>query len=144
MMVKYVKYLKDTGEIRQWGSTTEDNPIFSPDFVEGDLCVLLGEGTNATHYVQLPDQVIVQKPVQPSPYHVFNYSTAQWVMNGVIAWESIRVQRDKLLAACDWTVMPDVPLSDARKEAWMAYRQELRDITDQANPLVLVWPTPPN
>lgn len=144
MRTKYVKYTADTGEIRQWGDCTEDNLILQPGYSEGNLLVLAGVGTNATHYVQLPDLVIVEKPIQPSQYHVFNYTTKKWVLSSVLAWEDIRLNRDKLLAACDWTVMPDVPLSAARKEAWLVYRQELRDITNQGSPLGLVWPTPPN
>ena len=144
MRVNYVKYHKDTGEIRQWGDCTEDNPILESTYYDGDLLVLPGTGTNASHYVQIPELVIVTKPPQPTQYHVFNYETKQWVMSGVRAWESIRAQRDKLLAACDWTVMPDVPLSPSLKEAWVTYRQALRDIPAQSSPLDLVWPTPPN
>lgn len=36
----------------------------------------------------------------------------------------MRVQRDRLLAASDWAVLPDAPTD---KEAWAAYRQALRD-----------------
>lgn len=42
---------------------------------------------------------------------------------------TIRQKRDKLLTDCDYTQMPDSPLSEAEKDAWKAYRQELRDIT---------------
>jgi hypothetical protein len=65
----------------------------------------------------------------------------------------IREQRDLLLQASDWTQMPDVTLSN--KTDWAVYRQELRDfvstnqqnildgIADNANPLVINFPTPP-
>ncbi len=144
MRVNYVKYIADTGEIRQWGDCAEDSPIFDPEYAEGNLRILKGSGKHATHYVRLSDLTILEKPEQPSQYHVFNYTTSTWAMSGVKAWEDIRSKRDKLLAACDWTVMPDVPLSDARREAWMAYRQALRDMTAQSNPLELAWPIPPN
>jgi hypothetical protein len=36
----------------------------------------------------------------------------------------MRFQRDRLLAASDWAVLPDAPTD---KEAWAAYRQALRD-----------------
>ena len=39
-----------------------------------------------------------------------------------------RVQRDFLLASCDWTQVEDVALSAGQKAAWSAYRQELRDL----------------
>ena len=144
MRINFVKYIQDTGEIRQWGDCEEDSPMLEPTYTEGNLLVLRGVGTHAKHYVQLPELVIVEKPPQPSEYHVFNQETKQWVLSGVLAWESIRAKRDKLLAACDWTVMPDVSLSAAVKAAWLTYRQELRDVTNQESPLGLVWPIPPN
>lgn len=54
----------------------------------------------------------------------------------------LRIRRDKLLSACDWTQMPDAPVD---RDAWAAYRQALRDMpantSDPANP---VWPSKPN
>jgi hypothetical protein len=41
------------------------------------------------------------------------------------AMANIRAQRDRLLAACDWTQLAD---STADKTAWAAYRQALRDL----------------
>lgn len=56
------------------------------------------------------------------------------------AWASIREERNRLLAACDWTQLPDAPVDTA---AWAVYRQELRDVTLQPDPFNLVWPQPP-
>ena len=53
-----------------------------------------------------------------------------------------RIKRDKLLAASDWTQLPDSPLSEASILVWKVYRQELRDL-NLADPDKLVWPTPP-
>lgn len=55
-------------------------------------------------------------------------------------WDVIRGERNKLLADCDWTQLPD---ASADAAAWAAYRQALRDITSQANPFEVVWPTAP-
>ena len=52
-----------------------------------------------------------------------------------------RKQRNELLAACDWTQVADAPVD---KEAWAAYRQALRDITEQDSfPLSIDWPIKP-
>ena len=57
-------------------------------------------------------------------------------------WEQIRAQRDGLLAASDWTAFPDVTL--ANKQAWLDYRQALRDITKTfSKPEDVVWPIKP-
>ena len=42
----------------------------------------------------------------------------------------LRVERDKLLAACDWRASTDLTLSDA----WKTYRQALRDLPASASP----------
>jgi hypothetical protein len=52
-------------------------------------------------------------------------------------WNVVRAERNKLLADCDWTQLPDVSADAA---AWIVYRQALRDITTQANPFAIVWP----
>jgi hypothetical protein len=55
---------------------------------------------------------------------------------------NIRNQRNKLLAACDWTQLAD---STADKPTWATYRQALRDVPSQENfPNSVTWPTPPS
>lgn len=58
--------------------------------------------------------------------------------------EKVRAERDAKLAACDWTQLPDAPLTTTQKENWMAYRQALRDITAQPGfPEAVEWPAEP-
>lgn len=53
----------------------------------------------------------------------------------------VRSERNRRLADCDWTQLPDAPVDAA---AWAAYRQELRDISGQAGfPWNVVWPAEP-
>ena len=53
----------------------------------------------------------------------------------------VRADRNKRLADCDWTQLPDAPV-DA--QAWATYRQALRDITAQAGfPWDVQWPVAP-
>lgn len=40
----------------------------------------------------------------------------------------VRRVRDALLAACDWTQLPDAALTPERAERWRRYRQQLRDL----------------
>jgi len=58
-----------------------------------------------------------------------------------LEFSALRDYRNMLLSASDWTVMPDSPLSDSKKDEWKTYRQKLRDITKSANPK-LVGGTP--
>jgi len=41
---------------------------------------------------------------------------------------NVRAQRDRLLAASDWTQLADAPVDQA---AWATYRQALRDLPEQ-------------
>ena len=58
--------------------------------------------------------------------------------------DSIREVRNIEIAVCDWTQLPDTPLSTEKKQEWAVYRQELRDITSQPGfPWEIDWPTKP-
>jgi hypothetical protein len=60
-----------------------------------------------------------------------------------LTWEQIRSQRDALLKDSDWSVFPDANPKPS-KEAWLAYRQTLRDVpTTFKTPEEVVWPTKP-
>lgn len=39
----------------------------------------------------------------------------------------LRLERDVLLRASDWTMLADGPLTDVQRAAWARYRQALRD-----------------
>lgn len=59
-------------------------------------------------------------------------------------WITVRTQRNQLLFDCDWTQLPDAPLSSEDKTTWQIYRQVLRDITDNfTNPFEVVFPIKP-
>ena len=56
-------------------------------------------------------------------------------------WTQLRAERNRRLAATDWTALSDAHLSQDRKDAWFAYRQELRDLPDLVtDPLSVEWP----
>jgi hypothetical protein len=54
----------------------------------------------------------------------------------------LRQRRNVLLTETDWTQLPDVPATI--REAYMAYRQALRDISKQEGfPDNIIWPIKP-
>ena len=61
-------------------------------------------------------------------------------------WANVRVERDRKIAATDWRVIvasesdegSDLPTK------WKTYRTNLRDITEQADPDNITWPTEPS
>tara|TARA_R110001592_G_scaffold182677_1_gene426032 strand:- start:148 stop:546 length:399 start_codon:yes stop_codon:yes gene_type:complete len=44
--------------------------------------------------------------------------------------ESLRPERNRLLAESDWTQLNDSPLPEDEVSSWAGYRQKLRDLTD--------------
>jgi len=72
---------------------------------------------------------------------VWDWDIMDWVDTRTLIekWNTIRQERDQLLSKCDWTQLPDTSL--VNKQAWITYRQALRDITLQPDPLNITWPT---
>ena len=58
-------------------------------------------------------------------------------------WGVVRTDRTMKLNKCDWTQLGDVPMTESKLEQWQVYRQALRDITTQSDPLNVTWPTAP-
>jgi hypothetical protein len=58
-------------------------------------------------------------------------------------WVLVRSIRAKLLGESDWVVTKAVEAGLPVDPEWVAYRQGLRDITDQADPFFILWPTKP-
>jgi hypothetical protein len=53
----------------------------------------------------------------------------------------VRSERNRRLAACDWTQLADAPVDNL---AWAVYRQNLRDVPNQPGfPVTIIWPTQP-
>jgi hypothetical protein len=56
----------------------------------------------------------------------------------------VRKIRDKLLSDCDWVTIRATDLGTAVSEDWAAYRQSLRDVSNQETfPWNVIWPTDP-
>jgi len=70
----------------------------------------------------------------------FNEWVLGWTLVALNEKEA-RDLRDELLAASDWTQVPDAPVD---QQAWADYRQALRDIPQQEGfPENVVWPEKP-
>jgi len=122
-MTEYTIYNTATGEIGTCGSTNA--PLESINLEEG--------------------QSIIEGIYEAEKYKIID---GQPVEQSISVWDSARHQRNNLLAECDWTQLPDSPLSDAAKLEWQNYRQALRDLPDTHEAVNLidevVFPTPPN
>jgi len=84
----------------------------------------------------------VEIPVKPGEGYEWDgtaWSAPSQTAVAATALAALRVKRDAALGACDWTQMPDCPLTDAEKAAWATYRQALRDLPEDGS----AWPTEP-
>ena len=81
------------------------------------------------------------RPIKPHEYVKWDPVTETWVEDLELLKEQIRMERNMRLQASDWTQLPDVQLET--KAQWAAYRQQLRDVTNQTDLFNIVWPQPP-
>lgn len=136
--MSYTKFNKSTGQITGCLSCSEaqlpSNIYEGEDYIDGIF-------SDALYYIA--GSTLVDMPISPTSHHLFNWETKEWYDPRTVLtqWPIVREQRNELLASSDWTQLPDVPLPT--KEAWAAYRQALRDVTDQPDPFEIVWPTAP-
>lgn len=84
-------------------------------------------------------------PVEFEGQWFWAYTAVDWDEAAIAAateaqWANVRSERNRKLAECDWTQLPDAPVDAA---VWATYRQALRDITLQTDPYAIVWPEVP-
>ncbi len=78
-------------------------------------------------------------------YVLTPYTPEQMELARQIQFGALVVEKNTRLQQCDWTQLPDVPLTPEQVAAWRVYRQQLRDymgtVTDPFHPPA--WPVPP-
>lgn len=134
---------KNSGKINRTVSCSEDiielnYDIATEDYIEGDY-------DNTKYYIDNREPFLI--PDAPNNYSIFDHDTKQWIKNQTDdqRWDMIRSIRCKKLELSDWTdnLSAKSRLGDSLHEQWQNYRQALRDITNQADPFNITWPTPP-
>lgn len=133
--MKIITQYNETGKYIWQGNIGSDG-VIPPNTYDGEVNM-------TTQYHDIANNVPVDMPTRPGPYYDFDYATKQWAVNTSRAWQDVRFKRDKLLAATDWMVTKAMEAGTTIDPAWSAYRQALRDITLQADPQAIVWPTQP-
>lgn len=108
--------------------------------IRHDELWIAGEYDPETFYIK--NGTVVKKPERPNYPAEFDCAAEVWVWNEEESWNQLRLQRNRLLAASDWTQIPDAPVDSA---VWAIYRQSLRDMPENtSDPRNPVWPTPPS
>ena len=111
------------------------------------------------------------KPTSKYSWYGTEYSGLNWISSDTKPTESeidaevtrlnneepmklLRVERDRLLTACDWIITMHKELGTNIPAAWKTYRQSLRDLPASASPSLdsygyldmtsVTWPTEPS
>lgn len=59
-------------------------------------------------------------------------------------WAHVKIARAQFLEATDWVVIRAQDTGNPVPPEWQAYRQALRDITEQTDPFNINWPVRPD
>lgn len=107
--------------------------------VDGDM--------NTLSYYDKDNKVLIPYPSKPNPLWEFDYEKQVWapvVETKTEAFRLLRYKRDRLIKECDWVVLRAQEQGNVVDQAWLVYRQALRDITEQPGaPYNVEWPTKP-
>lgn len=91
--------------------------------VAGDVEGAMSEAKRAADLAKMPSRV-TRRELEPDEIKALESLRAQADADENLHW---RTRRDALLAACDWTMIEDAPISPQKKTVWRKYRQALRD-----------------
>jgi hypothetical protein len=162
----YIKFIAivntETGEIENI-STVPGGQIPEEGFIVGtnpakERFHLLTEDWGGYDILQIQEQFYrannawVSRGPKPTKYHKWNLSNTSWEQNWNSFLVDIRKERNKRLAASDWTQFADNPLGESVKASWRNYRNLLRDIPSvyaESSPSIsslehIEWPEPPD
>jgi hypothetical protein len=157
-MIKFIVEIKEsTGELVRITFPQRDLP--KEGMLSEDIRVVYvteetlpsPECNNLRHFINeywYIDQAFVKLGKKPNKHAKWNNSTGSWTWDIELFLEDVRQLRRGRLLSCDWTQMPDSPLTAEQKTAWATYRQALRDFPSTIDPSTasledLVWPTSP-
>ena len=132
-MKHIVRYYKDTGLIMGVSSWRENGVEAVERRFSSDANV--GAIETDVHMPNPADFKVVDGVVVPLEQSVLDERAREEAM------KSMRIERNALLAASDYTQLGDSPRN---KQAWASYRQQLRDLPSTVtDPFNVTWPEPP-
>lgn len=152
--MSFTVYDKSTGEILRTG--VANNPAAQVLYMSEDF-IPVESFDPENEYVK--NGVLKRREPSPGVWAVWDLETEQWV--DVLTAEEhaeleageleiqftiLRQERDKRLAASDWTdtLSASQRLSKDVQDQWAAYRMALRDLPDNTvDPTNVEWPVPP-
>lgn len=148
--MRYFAFYDDTGTIVTIGAQNGEGALSQPNATTLEIDEATYATLKARRGSYLLDGVIRERPPMPSPYHVWDRVTKEWLAQPEVEQQEkaneARLLRDRRLADSDWTdtLSAKTRLGDELYDRWQAYRQALRDVPQQAGfPLEINWPESP-
>ena len=118
--MKTVIFHNDAGDVVRWVQTPRSSTARTPSGLR---------------------RLVIDGAVEdPTAWRVENGMLVPRGPDAAEATRRLRQTRDRLLAASDWSQLPDAPCDRA---AWAGYRQALRDLPQTADPLNPIYPEQP-
>ena len=105
----------------EWGSPQVTTHLEVPEGLDPQCLTAIRDDSDEIVLLEDPDKLAAKTQAQ---------------------WASVRAQQRELLYKSDWTCSVtdyEVP----NKAEWVQYRAALREVTTQADPFAIVWPTAP-
>lgn len=127
--------------------TVPDESFLPPPQQPGEKLVVVEPSQTAgcTPPALWLDGRIQPLPEQPSPNHEFDWDALAWVLNTRRLTDEVLARRAALLRASDWVTLRALDQGQPLPPDWAAYRQALRDVTEQAEfPEKIDWPEAPS
>jgi hypothetical protein len=142
----------------------KDDQIVEYPVYEGDIRLLFNNVSFPTPFAAPEGYALVADVIPPQIDHTQNLAegepalvdgvwTRQWIVTDATPeqlaerteahWSRTRAERNTLLSSCDWWVTKAAETNATIGVEQHAYRQALRDITQQADPFNIIWPIEP-
>lgn len=100
-------------------------------------CVEVNAQHDPVTQIRSPAEFVLEEGIVTATYTIWDKPSSQVYSE---ASEVIRTERNRLISETDWMALSDNNIT----AEWAAYRQALRDITNQSGfPHTIEWPTKP-
>lgn len=136
---------QNNGKILQTSFTSEDIKILNENEYYIDLETYQKINSNPSLFY-FENNTLFSKPDKPNGEYTFNYDIKQWEFDRATAETKALAKRNQLLAEGPDRISPMwwASMTTQEQAAWTQYRQDLLDITGQADyPEFIVWPIKP-
>ena len=147
-MTQQITFVNEHGEITSWATYAADWPLEGASTANGVVHLVNDDvdikNFRKTNYWDTASEQWETRAEKPGEFYI--WASGAWSVDNTRLQAEIRVERNRRLAAADWTQVPDSPLSSSAKTAWATYRQSLRDFPAVNTATTwedIVWPTQP-